>query len=50
MPLKVGWLAYSGPSYWCTCLSGYTDLGWIQSSRALWNVLRTFCSVSSNTY
>ena len=33
MPPTVGlggWLAYLGPSYWCACLSGYTDLGWMK--------------------
>lgn len=26
MPLTLGWLAYPGPSYGCTCQSGYTNL------------------------
>jgi hypothetical protein len=27
--IELGWLAYLGPSYRCTCLSGYTDLEWV---------------------
>ena len=46
MPLTMGWLADLGPSYRCTCLSGYTDLEWVLA-RQLWSLL--LCLSKSST-
>ena len=40
MPPTMGWLAYLGPSYRCTCPSGYTDLEWILSRACLMSFSR----------